>query len=227
MRLILLICLPCFFVPFTSFSQINGNYSYSIAAKGFSVIQLPKIFNQDSERYLNSTLNGGIVKFNDNQFSYRISGNFVEKALSFDNDCSNCDLARGKVKDYAFKIGFEKNFSYARIQPYFALDMGYRFNRFKGSVTALNNQRSIVSVHDLEDSKSGGTATSAIGLKINPAEHISIFIESGIEFYYAYVRQEITPGDITTSRQQIRFNRGEFMLNPISVGVQIQLINKN
>ncbi|WP_090554425.1 hypothetical protein [Pedobacter hartonius] len=214
-------------MPIISFSQINGNYRYSIAARGFAAIRVPKIFNQESERYLNTTLNGGMIKFNDNEFSYRISGNFIDKALSFDNNCINCDLARGRLKDYAFKVGFEKNFSYSRLQPYFALDMGYRYNRFKGLVNTINNQRSIASVHDLEDTKSGGTAASAIGLKIHPVEYISIFIESGIEFYYAYVRQDVTAQDITASGKQIKFNRGEFLLNPLSIGIQIQLTNKN
>jgi hypothetical protein len=227
MRLISLLCLPCLFMSLNSFSQINGNYSYSIALKAFSIIQVPKIFNQDSERYLPGKISGGIFKFNDNQVSYRITGNFMERDLSFNNNCMNCDLARGRVKDYAFKIGFEKSFNYARIQPYFAIDMGYRFDRFKGFISAINDQRSIAAVNYLEDTKSGGTIMPGIGMKINPIDQISIFMESGIEFYYAYVRQETTSQDVSASKKLVRFNRGEFLLNPISIGVQIHLGNKN
>jgi hypothetical protein len=222
MRLISLLCLPYLFMSLNSFSQINGNYSYSIAVKAFSIIEAPKIFNQDSERYLSGKISGGVFKLNDNQVSYRITGNFMERDLSFNNNCMNCDLAWGRVKDYVFKIGFEKSFNYAHIQPYFAIDMGYRFNRFKGFISAINDQRSIAAVHYLEDTKSGGTIMPGIGI-----DQISIFIESGIEFYYAYVRQETTSQDVSASKKLIRFNRGEFLLNPISIGVQIQLGNKN
>jgi len=210
-----------------SYAQVNGNYNYSLALRGFSILQAPKIFNQNSETYVNNTITGGMIKFNDNQVSYRVSGNYLKKSLSFNNTCMNCELAHGRVKDYAFKIGMEKNFNYARIQPYFAIDIGYRFNQFKGLLNTVNYQQSITSVHALEDTKSGGTASSVIGFKINPVNQVSLFIESGIEFYYAYIRQETTSQDASAIRSQNKFNRGEFLLNPISAGIQIHLGNKN
>lgn len=227
MRLTSLLLLTGLLLSLNSYSQLNGNYNYSVALRGFSVMQVPKIFNQNSETYVNNTLTGGMIKFNDNQVSYRISGNYLKKSLSFNNSCMNCDLAHGKVKDYAFKLGFEKNFNYARIQPYFAIDAGYRFNQFKGSLNSLNFQQSITAIHYLEDTKSGGTISSMVGLKINLISQISFFVESGIEFYYAYVRQETTAQDASAAKNQNSFNRGEFLLNPVSAGIQIQLGNKN
>jgi len=227
MRLKLLLLLTGLLLHSHSWSQVTGNYNYAVVLKGFSILQIPKIFNQNSETYVSNTFTGGMIKFNDNQVSYRISGNFLKKSLSFDNSCMNCELARGNIKDYAFKVGFEKNFNYSRIQPYFAIDIGYRLNHFKGALHAINYQKSVTAIHDIEDLKNGGTTSSVIGLKINPINQVSFFIESGIEFYYAYIRQETTSQDASAIRSQNKFNRGEFLLNTLSAGVQIHIGNKN
>lgn len=168
-----------------------------------------------------------MLKFNDNQISYRVSGNFINKPISFDNTCTNCDFANGKIMDYAFAVGFEKNFNYAHIQPYFAFDIGYRFNHFKGMMSTANNQRSITASNALEDTKDGATASPTVGIKLNPIKQVTIFAESSMEFYYAYVRQETVLQDASATKTQRRFNRGDFLLNPISIGIQIHLVNKN
>ena len=227
MRLISLLCLGSMLVSFHSYSQTDGNFKYSIAAKGFSIIQLPKVFNQDYERFLNTRLQGGMIKFNENQMSYRLSGNYTENNLNFGNNCMNCDLTTGRMKDYAFKIGFEKSLNYACIQPYFALDLGYRFNQFLGIVNTLNNQRNSIAVHSLRETKIGYTISPGCGVKINPIPQLSIYIESGIEYFYANVRQDLTAQDVSAVKTKIRFNRAEFLLNPISIGIQLHLGNKN
>ncbi len=226
MKLRLPLFLFCFFVSLKAFSQLNGNYNYTIAAKGFTVIQLPKIFNQDAQKFLTGGLNGGMIKFNDNQINYRLSGSYFNQSPSFDSGCISCDLLNGKVKDYTFKIGFERNMNYALVQPYFAFDMGYRFNQFQGMVNSMNNKRNITAVNTLEDTKSGVTAGPVIGFKINPTPQISFFAEGSMEFYYAYVRQTTILQDDSGLRTQNKFNRGEFLLNPVSIGIQFHLGNK-
>lgn len=210
-----------------AYSQLNGNYNYTIAVKAYNVMQMPKVFEQNTQHYITSYLNGGIIKFNDNQISYRLSGNYLNQSVSFNDDCANCELAHGKVTDYAFKLGFEKSFNYSTVQPYFALDAGYRYNRFLGSLDAINLQRSIVGVNHIESTKNGFTIAPVIGLKFNPVELITIFAESSLEFFYSYERRESIAQDASAARTFSRTYQGEYLLYPISAGIQIHLSAKN
>lgn len=206
---------------------MTGNYNYSIAARGFSIIQMPKVFNQEEQHYLNVFMNGGMVKFNDNQISYRLSGNYIKQDVDFRNDCINCDVATGKVTDYAFKIGFEKNFNYSRIQPYFAFDLGYRNNGFAGTMNIIDSQRSVAGINKIESTKNGLTASPIIGIKINPLPQITIFAESSLEFYYSYERRETVAQDASATKTYSKTNQGEYLINPVSIGIQIHLGAKN
>jgi hypothetical protein len=227
MRLILFLLSLCLLISIEVFSQVNGNYNYSLGLKGFTIMQQPGVLNQNVQKYISNDISGGMIRFNDNQISYRLSGSFLNKAVTFDNNCMNCDPANGKIKDYAIKIGFEKNLNYAHLQPYFAFDMGYRYNRFAGMMNTVNNQKNISAVSTLEDTKSGFTFIPVMGLRINPTEMISVFVESNLEFYYAYVRQETIAQDVSASKAISKFNRGEFLLNPVAIGIQVHLGNKN
>lgn len=220
---IILSCMLCI----NAYSQLNGNYNYTIVARGYSLMQMPKVFEQNTQRYINGYLNGGMIKFNDNQISYRLSGNYLNQSMSFNDNCINCELAHGIVRDYAFKLGFEKSFNYSAVQPYFAFDAGYRYNRFQGSLDALNLQRSVVSVTHIESTKNGFTIAPVIGLKFNPIELITIFVESSLEFYYSYERRESVSQDASASRTFNRTYQGEYLLNPVSAGIQIHLSAKN
>jgi len=224
--ILLFVCLSLF-VSVNAFSQMTGNYNYSIAARGFSIIQMPKVFNQEEQHYLNVFMNGGMVKFNDNQISYRLSGNYIKQDVDFRNDCINCDVATGKVTDYAFKIGFEKNFNYSRIQPYFAFDLGYRNNGFAGTMNIIDSQRSVAGINKIESTKNGLTASPIIGIKINPLPQITIFAESSLEFYYSYERRETVAQDASATKTYSKTNQGEYLINPVSVGIQIHLGAKN
>jgi len=227
MKPILLFVSLSLFVSVNAFSQMTGNYNYSIAARGFSIIQMPKVFNQEEQHYLNVFMNGGMVKFNDNQISYRLSGNYIKQDVDFRNDCINCDVATGKVTDYAFKIGFEKNFNYSRIQPYFAFDLGYRNNGFAGTMNIIDSQRSVAGINKIESTKNGLTASPIIGIKINPLPQITIFAESSLEFYYSYERRETVAQDASATKTYSKTNQGEYLINPVSVGIQIHLGAKN
>ncbi|WP_449437232.1 hypothetical protein [Pedobacter steynii] len=96
-------------ISFSAFSQMNGDYNYSIAVRGYTMMQMPRILNEtNADSFTDAPLNGIMVKFNDNQISYRINGTFYNKSKRFFNNCETCDEANGKLTDYAFKIGFEK-----------------------------------------------------------------------------------------------------------------------
>lgn len=190
-------------------------------------MQMPKILNQDAQYYLHSYVNGGMVKFNDNQISYRLSGGYLRKGLDLAQNCINCDIFNGEFTNYSFAVGFEKNFNYSRIQPYFAIDAGYRYNGYNGTMHTLNNQRTTTSVNSLEDIKSGFTVAPILGLKINLVPEITLFAESSFEFYYAYVRQQTVSQDDQAVKFKNAFSRGEFLINPVSLGIQLHLGNKN
>lgn len=208
----------------TAFSQMNGNYNYSLAVFGFSQMQMPKILNQkNSDRFTNSTFHGGMIKFNDNQINFRLGGSYLKKDVELANNCVGCQLANGEMKDYAFKVGFEKNMNFARIQPYVGFDIGFRFNKFDGTLVSTNDAMaspSALGPNGVEATKTGFTASPLIGIKINPVPFISVFAESNLEMFYSYERQETVTGG---ERSLNKYNKSEFLLNPVTVGIQVHL----
>lgn len=212
----------------SAFAQVDGNYNYSLGVKGYSMMQLPKILQQtNNDAYTNMWLNGGIIKINDNQMAFRISGHYYSnKDFKFNNQCDNCENATGNLNDYSIKLGFEKNFNYSVVQPYFGADFGFRSNNFKGDITRLNTA-SLNSPYTAVASKNGGTLTPILGLKINVAKQVSIFAESSIDFYYSYERQETVQNDANSTRTFAKYSKFESLLNPVSVGLQIHLVGKN
>ncbi|WP_410221286.1 hypothetical protein [Pedobacter sp.] len=209
----------------TVFAQRDGNYNYSIGVRAYNLFQLPKILDQtNSSDYTTSYLNGLMVKFNDNQIGIRISGNYYfKKDFSFRNECDNCEIATGDVDDFWAKIGFEKNFNYSAIQPYFAVDLGFRGMNFKGKINDVNNASTSFNTIT---SKRGFIATPALGLKINPVKQISVFAECNMDFYFSYERQERTQNDAANTRTFAKFNKTETLINPVSIGIQIHLVDK-
>lgn len=217
-------------------AQSDPIYNYSIGISGFSNMQMPKILNQtNGNNSLNSYFSNYIVKFNDNQISYRLSGSYLKKSTDFYNNCENCEQVNGQLKDFSFKVGFEKNFSYSIIQPYFAFDVGYRSNKFNGISTNINPQRNadaalnnaVIPTDKIIATKEGFTVTPVIGVKFNPVKYISVFVESNLEFFYSYERQESVTQDVTNYRTLNRFHKTEYLINPVSAGIQIHLGVKN
>lgn len=233
-KIIIAACVLMFSIP--AFSQQNADYAYSIGVRGFNYMQMPKILNQsNSDNYLKTYFNSVLLKFNDNLFSYRINGSYLRKDDEFFNNCENCELVRGQMKDYAFKLGFEKNFSYTAIQPYIALDLGYRSNRFKGTSVTVNPAKlsqttpasQAIPANQVTATKEGFTISPVLGIKFNPIKEISIFAESNLEFFYSYERQETITQDASNTRSLSKFHKGEYLINPVSIGIQIHLVNKN
>lgn len=210
-----------FTISFAVKAQTAADYNYSIGIRALTIVQLPKILNQaNAQNYTNTYANGILVKFNDNQINYRMNGNYFKDNIKFDN---NYETANGTVIDYSFKVGFEKNLNYSRIQPYFAIDLGYRSNRFTGTLQP-NGAPSISRNADV--SKSGLVISPAIGLKINIIPQLLLFAESNLDFYFSYERQDISePNSVT--RSVTMYNKLESLLNPISAGLQFNINRKN
>ena len=215
-------------ISLSAFSQVDGNYNYSIGVRGYSLMQMPKILQQtNTDDYTNMWLNGGIIKFNDNQIAFRISGHYLFKRdLTFANKCDDCETAKGNMTDYAVKFGFEKNFNYSVIQPYFAADFGFRSHSFKGNVTP-DHASSFNAPYSAITTKTGGVFSPTLGIKANVLSQVSFFVESSMDFYYAYERQETIFSDAANTRTFAKYNKLEMLLNPVSVGIQIHLVRRN
>ena len=216
------------FISIQSFAQVDGNYNYSIGVRAFNMMQLPKILQQsNTEDYTSSSLNCGIIRFNDNQISFRISGNYLKKKdYTFTNKCDNCETATGALTDYAIKVGFEKNFNYSIVQPYFALDLGFRANSFNGNMTSQNSPTTTPPYAVLA-SKNGLVIAPVLGVKVNIIKQLSLYVESNIDFMYSYERQETILNDAAHTRTFNKYNKFEGLVQPISLGLQLHLVGKN
>lgn len=200
-----------------AFAQKDGDAKISIGVRGYTYSEMPRLFNQVKDhQYVSSTFNSYIIKFNDNLFSYRLNGSYLNKSLFFQNDCEGCGLIGGKVKDYAFKVGFEKNFSYTGLQPYFALDLGYRGMEFNGSEERQKEGHFML----VNSNKRGFTVTPVLGLKVSPIKELSIFAETNMEFFYAFGKERSTVLAEDAASASHKFKKGELLLNPIAVGIQ-------
>ena len=204
--------------------ESQKQYHYSIGVKAFSIEEFPKILNQvNSTNYINTAMNGVFLKLNDNQISYRLSGNYLEKNITFRNKCEDCEKAYGKLKDFSAKIGFEKNFNYAVLQPYFAFDFGYRRNSFDGDVenaTALN----FTTPYEVKTLKNGFLMSPNLGVKINLLSRVTLVAETGMGLLYSYEKQEKIFKDVNRTRSVNTYNKWEFLLTPVSMlGIQVNL----
>jgi hypothetical protein len=189
------------------FAQMDGSYNNSVGIQAVGIMQAPKILNQSNkDKYLTTYFNSVMIKFNDNQISYRISGSYYNKDVNF----VDVDVTRGKLKDYAFRVGFEKNFNYGRIQPYFLMDLGYRSNEFDGTV----NRTTLANI-----SKNGVTVSPGFGLKVNVLKAVAFFAEGNLEFFY-FQGKDNTSTEGSTETTTDKYYKSQFLLNPLSAGIQ-------
>lgn len=222
-------------ISFLGFSQTGADYNYSIGLRAYSLVQMPKVLDEmNTSKFTNAPFSGVLVKFNDNQISYRISGFYYEKSWRFYNNCETCQEAIGKMVDYTFKVGFEKNLNYSVFQPYFGLDLGFKSNRFTGNLENRNTLKSdagkasvVADAANSSDqtiaSKNGLIISPLIGFKINPISQISLFAEGNLDFFYSYERQEVVVRDVNNTKTFHKYTKTEFLLNPVSVGILIHL----
>jgi len=195
--------------------SLQSEYLYSVGAKILSIEQMPKVLNDTgSGRNVDSKLNVFTFKFNDNQLSYRLIGNFYNEPVKFENECKDCESASGKLSDLQIKVGFEKNLSSSIIQPYFGADLGYRNNIFKGEVTNTASPSS--PAYEANTEKNSILLGPVFGFKINAISHFTIAIESGIDLMYSYERQEKAYRDAQRTRTFNKYNKFEFLTRPMS-----------
>ncbi|PST82152.1 hypothetical protein C7T94_15220 [Pedobacter yulinensis] len=216
----------------TSYAQTGSDFNYSIGLRAFSIMQMPKILNEvENDKFTKLYVHGGMFKFNDNQISYRLSGSYYRGDKTFNNNCVNCQVSEGKVEDYVFKVGFEKNFNYSRIQPYFGFDLGFRSNKYSGMLSNTNPAAMASSLYippsTVQSMKDGLILAPLVGVKINVIDQLSIFAESNLDVYYSYERQDIVAQDANNTQSVNRFRKWEYLVNPVSVGIFFHISSKN
>lgn len=191
-------------------------YMYTIGLKLYGLEEFPKILNQvNSNHLVNTPMSGIFVKINDNQISYRLGVNFYTKDISFKNECEECEEATGTVKDFSTKIGFEKNFVYGTLQPYLALDIGYRRNSFKGDVENASSEM-YTNPYEAITLKNSFLMSPNFGLKFNPTGHLTLALETGLTVLHSYEKQERIQKE-DRSRFFSQYNKWEFLLKPVSM----------
>jgi hypothetical protein len=197
-----------------AYAQIDGSYNNSVGIQAFGIVQVPKILDQANEnQYINTYLNAVVVKFNDNQISYRLSGSYLKKNISI----NGVEDTRGKITDYSFKVGFEKNFNYSYLQPYFLMDIGYRSNEFDGRIkeTAL-----------LTVAKNGAILSPGFGIKVNAFKALTFYAEGNVEFFYFQGKEDRSFANSET-RLSRKYYKSQLLVNPISAGIQFHFGSNN
>lgn len=195
----------------------QNEYMYSIGLKAFSIQQMPRILkNVNYSDFYNSYFNGLLFKFNDNQISYRVLTDYITKNLSFNNECSDCEITTGKLTDYSLKAGFEKNITYSRIQPFFGSDIGFTRNKFKGE-SHNAGPANFTNPYDVITEKNGGVLTPFVGIKFNLTNQLTLSAESAFNLLYSYESQEKMYKDAGRTRTFQHYNKWEFLISPLNI----------
>ena len=195
-------------------SQSDSNYSFGI--KLFSVEELPKMMNEvrENTNYQTPSFNGLIFKVNDNQISYRFQiSTLKQNNYSFKNECADCETVTGNYDELNFKIGFERNITYSRLQPFYGIDLGYTAAKFNG---VSENSNSNTFLYNANVQKNGVVAYSFIGLKFNIIKYLTLSAESGINFVYNY-EKEIKSNATNTVISSSGYTRSRFVNKPLGM----------
>ncbi len=212
-KLSLLIFLLAFTI--TGFAQSQSDSNYSIGLNLLSIDEQPKLLNEvrDNGKFYASGLNGLILKINDNQISYRFSAQTFKKTdYSFTNECSNCEITKGKYNSLALKVGFERSISYTRLQPFYGLDLGFKKANFDGS---SQDKSTSTFLYNVNIEKNAITANPFIGLKFNIIKALTLSAEAGFDFIKTYDKETKTSANNTLISNN-NFDRWQYNSRPLA-----------
>ena len=198
-------------------SQSENNYSVGINA--FSYGEVPKILDEirSADSYKSAMFNGIIAKFNDNQISYRFLGSrYFNSNYHFFNECKECEYISGKYTSYEFKLGFEKSIVYAKLQPFFGVDLGYKNVTFNGEAKDPKTANA-KSLYLTETQKNGGIIYPFLGLKYTPISHFTLSAESGFNVYLSFDKQIKRYNDANNTVDTQNTNQWEFLTQPLGI----------
>ncbi|TAF44392.1 MAG: hypothetical protein EAZ51_06030 [Sphingobacteriales bacterium] len=215
MRIILFVFILLYSLQGVAQSQSESNYSFGLNVISYG--EVSKLLNEvrSAESYKSSKLNGFIAKFNDNQMSYRlIASRYFNKDYNFYNDCRECEYIRGKYTSYEIKLGFEKNILYAKLQPFYGFDLGYKSITFNGQATDFKTNNTIGN-YQTEIQKKGSLFYPFIGLKYSPINQITFSIESGYNIFWSFEKQIKRYNDVDKTITKQNQTQWEFLNQPI------------
>ena len=206
------------YAPARRKSILETEYKYTLVLKAIGSQQYPKHFNQlNSGDFIQTTLNGLMFKFNDNQISYRLSGDYYhDNDFSFKNECSDCEVVNGKVSNLSLKVGFEKTLNISTIQPYFGFDIGFNNSKFDGDATNAGNI-SFTTPYHANSEKTSGVLGPVLGIKFNLVKHLTFGVESGLDFLFTYEKQEKNYNDAQRSRTFKENKKVDILLKPLAI----------
>ncbi|HTN22089.1 MAG TPA: hypothetical protein VL125_16535 [Pelobium sp.] len=164
------------------FAQSQSDSNYSIGLKLLSIDEQPKLLNEvrDNSKFYTSGLNGLMLKVNDNQISYRFSVyGFKKGDYSFTNECSNCEIVKGKYNSLDLQVGFERSLIYSRVQPFYGVDMGYKRVTFSGK---SYDKETDAFIYNVNIEKNAVTFNPFIGIKYNIVRALTLSAEAGFDF---------------------------------------------
>ena len=202
------------FIPFFSFSQIQSGISVGIKLAEYA--DFSKLMNEtrgNSYKPQLSKLNGITVKFNDNEFSYRIQASkFEDDDYSFYNHCQTCEIIEGNYKGKEAKIGFEKNLLSGNFQPFLGTDLGYRNVTFQGRA---NNPKANSYLYNTDVDQNGGLIYPFIGIKGNFLKsRVTLSAETGLEVLFNYEKETRT-NNLDEIISQDKYRRTRFNTKPL------------
>ena len=202
------------FIPFFSFSQIQSGISVGIKLAEYA--DFSKLMNEtrgDNYKPQLSKLNGITVKFNDNEFSYRIQvSKFENDGYSFYNHCQTCEIIEGNYKGKEAKIGFEKNLLSGSFQPFLGTDLGYRNVTFQGSAS---NPKAGLFLYNTDVDQNGGLIYPFLGIKGNFLKsRVTLSAEAGLEVLFNYEKETRT-NSLDEIISQDKYRRTRFNTKPL------------
>lgn len=210
----LLLFSVCQLLLVTAFAQSQSDSNYSIGIKLFSIEEQPKLLNEvrENSTFYLSGFNGVMLKVNDNQISYRFSGNVFNKSdYSFTNECSNCEIVKGKYHSLDLKVGFERSLIYSRLQPFYGMDLGYKKVTFEGQSNGKNSNSFLYNVN-IE--KNGVAFTPLLGLKFNFFRSITLSAEAAFDFILTSDKETKTQASGTLISNS-NFSRWQYNAKPL------------
>lgn len=201
---------------FTPYAQSQSESSYSIGLKLLSIEEFPKLLNEvkDQRAYQILKPNGLVFKINDNQISYRFQIYSVnESKYSFKNECSTCEQVNGKYEELNFKIGFEKNFTYTKLQPFYGLDLGYKSVKFNGKAT---NTSTSAYLYDTNIYKYAAVISPFVGFKYSFVKMLTLSAEAGLDVLNTSDK-EIKSNSNNDVNASSRVNRWQIANKPLAM----------
>ena len=199
-------------------AQSQSENNYSIGINVFSYGEVPKILDEirSADSYKSAMFNGVIAKFNDNQISYRLLGSrYFNSNYHFYNQCKECEEINGKYTSYEFKMGFEKSLIYAKLQPFFGVDLGYKSVTFNGE--AKDPKPNGQSLYLAEIQKNGGLLYPFVGIKYTPINHLTFSAESGFNVYISFDKQIKRFKDANNTIDTRNTSQSEFLTQPLGI----------